>query len=574
MALPINIDDLINGKTVEWERIEFKKGWNPIEVLKSITAFANDFNNWGGGYIIIGIETNDGKPILPPIGLSSGEVEKINKELLEYCHRLRPNYFPISEPVDYQNKKIFILWVPGGSTRPYKCPESFVQNAPYHIFIRRFSSDKKASSAEERDLIQTANNIPFDDQVNHRGQLSDFDLSTIKSFLNEINSDLESQIPNLSIYELSRRMNIAEGPNEYLLPKNVGLLFFAKNPHQFFPYAKIEIVSFKDEEGDSFNEKIFTGPLHTQLRAALLHIKNLFIEEKISKVTDKAEADRYFNYPYAAIEEALSNAVFHRGYDDNSTIEIRVFPSRIDIISYPGPLPPLNKEKLKLGSFDIRKYRNRRIGDFLKELHLTEGRATGIPKIKKALEKNGSPLPIFETDDDSTYFKTSFQIHPAFIPSTSDVKEGVGRELVGSRNGKETMLKPDSDQVRVQVSVQANFFIINNLDEILTLYISLGEQAREQVGDYVRDYVRDHVDSRKIRNLISVLKKCEVPQKRTAILSLFNLVNNTINFNSHITVMLKNGILERTVPDKPKSSNQKYRTTEKGNLLLAILSEE
>jgi len=55
MALPININQLISGKTVEWERIEFREGWNPERVLKTICAFANDFNNWGGGYIILGI---------------------------------------------------------------------------------------------------------------------------------------------------------------------------------------------------------------------------------------------------------------------------------------------------------------------------------------------------------------------------------------------------------------------------------------------------------------------------------------------------------------------------------------
>ena len=56
MALPVNIQDLISGRTVEWERIEFKAGWNPEDLVHSICAFANDINNWGGGYIIIGIE--------------------------------------------------------------------------------------------------------------------------------------------------------------------------------------------------------------------------------------------------------------------------------------------------------------------------------------------------------------------------------------------------------------------------------------------------------------------------------------------------------------------------------------
>lgn len=44
--------------------------------------------------------------------------------------------------------------------------------------------------------------------------------------------------------------------------------------------------------------------------------------------------------------------------------------------------------------------RNRRIGEFLKELHLTEGRNTGFKKILDSIRANGSPLPEFETDDE------------------------------------------------------------------------------------------------------------------------------------------------------------------------------
>ena len=62
MSLPININELLNGKTVEWERIEFREGWNPERTLRTICAFANDFNNWGGGYIILGV--NDKKEII------------------------------------------------------------------------------------------------------------------------------------------------------------------------------------------------------------------------------------------------------------------------------------------------------------------------------------------------------------------------------------------------------------------------------------------------------------------------------------------------------------------------------
>lgn len=78
-------------------------------------------------------------------------------------------------------------------------------------------------------------------------------------------------------------------------------------------------------------------------------------------------------------------------------------------------MPPLDNIKLQNYKFEVRKYRNRRIGEFLKELHLTEGRSTGIPTILREMEKNDSPKPVFETDEERSYFKTTFKINQKFI---------------------------------------------------------------------------------------------------------------------------------------------------------------
>ena len=63
MALPINIDDLIRHRRVESARIEYKKDWNPERVLHSVCAFANDIDNWGGGYVIIRACEGNGSPL-------------------------------------------------------------------------------------------------------------------------------------------------------------------------------------------------------------------------------------------------------------------------------------------------------------------------------------------------------------------------------------------------------------------------------------------------------------------------------------------------------------------------------
>ena len=80
--MPINISNLITNRTIESSRIEYNENWNPEKVLHSVCAFANDIDNLGGGYIIIGIREENGMPILPISGIDKNSVDKINKELL------------------------------------------------------------------------------------------------------------------------------------------------------------------------------------------------------------------------------------------------------------------------------------------------------------------------------------------------------------------------------------------------------------------------------------------------------------------------------------------------------------
>ena len=68
-----------------------------------------------------------------------------------------------------------------------------------------------------------------------------------------------------------------------------------------------------------------------------------------------------------------------------------------------------------------RRYRNRRLGDFLKELDLTEGRSTGVPTIQAKLAENGSPRAIFETTDDRLTFLVTIPIHEGCSESSETI---------------------------------------------------------------------------------------------------------------------------------------------------------
>lgn len=74
-------------------------------------------------------------------------------------------------------------------------------------------------------------------------------------------------------------------------------------------------------------------------------------------------------------------------------------------------------------------------GEFLKELDMTEGRATGIPKILYAMRQNGSPAPEFEFDKDHTYFMCRLPIHPqAKPPGGGLARMGPSRDQVGTKS--------------------------------------------------------------------------------------------------------------------------------------------
>ena len=407
MSIPITIDKLLSENIVEWARIEFKLGWNPETTLKTISAFANDIDNWGGGYIVIGAEEKEGRVVRPVNGIDPNTVDRIQKEILRYCKFLKPVYIPLIEPVFFDGKLLLLVWCPGGYERPYSCPKYFsAKNSERSYYIRKLSSTIEATDLDVKELISLAHNIPFDDRINPKAELTDLKYPLIKNYLQNVNSSLLKELDNLDTEQLARNLRIADGPREYYKPLNVGILFFNDQPDLFFPYSQIEIVNIPDPTGHGMDER---------------------------------ESVRIKNYSYEAIEEFLSNAVYHKSYQIHEPVTVRIESSKIEITSAPGPDRSISDEDISRYQMRTRRYRNRRIGDFLKELHLVEGRNTGIPTAIKSIKENGSPLPQLLTDKERTFFSVVIPIHQAFLGKIPSGKSG--KITINSKRRTRTEIK-------------------------------------------------------------------------------------------------------------------------------------
>lgn len=227
---------------------------------------------------------------------------------------------------------------------------------------------------------------------------------------------------------------------------------------------------------------------------------------------DRAKATRAFNYPFAALEEALVNAVYHRSYELREPIEVRIQPGAIDILSYPGPDRSTPLSRLNDGSIVARRYRNRRVGDILKELGLTEGRGTGIPKIRRALREHGSPDSLIDTDEERTYFLIRIPIHPLFKAQ---------EEAHDEANDQAPEERPAGEHVA--------------LNETEYRLLKLAKRAP--------------IDNQQIRN---------------------ELAHATLSGNVRRALyhLMKLGLLEYTIPDKPRSKLQQRRLTPLGRRYL------
>ena len=421
MTLPINIESLIDGRVVESDRIEFKKGWNPDPIYRTICAFANDFEDTSGGYIVIGVEEENGKAKRPVCGVNIDELDNIQKSMVGFNNLIVPYYQPRTAIEDVDGKKVFVIWVTAGDRRPYKVPDHVTaKHKECNYYIRYNSSSIVAKGDYEVELLNMANRVPFDDRGNTSATTNDVSMLLIRDFLTQTGSKLVDQLETSSPLQILRQMDLVEGPNENVRIKNIALMLFSYNPEKFFPGTQVDIVIYprgKDTDPDNFIEVApIKGPVHQIIRRTLEYIKTMVIRQSVAKVSTKAEADRIYNYPYQALEEIIVNALYHRSYQEREPVEISIMPEQIEIISYSGADRSIRLEDLREGKrVHARRYRNRRLGDFLKELDLTEGRGTGIPTVKKELMKNGSEDASYESDEERTYFYVSIPCHKDFV---------------------------------------------------------------------------------------------------------------------------------------------------------------
>ena len=535
MALAINIKDLLNKQKIESNRIEFKKGWNPASIYHSVCAFANDFEDLGGGYILVGVDTDDetGMARRPVEGVPIEKIDGILQEMVRYNNKIYPYYLPRTSVEEVDGKQVLIIWCPAGINRPYSVPENVTsKSSKEYFYIRSGTSSIIAKDDVLDELRELASRVPFDERGNPDIKLEDISTLLLREYLVKVGSKLAEDLYRKPLEEILEQMDLFVGPSENRMLRNVAAMMFCEHPEKFFRYLRVDIVIFpkgRMKDPNNFSETIFYGSIPQLIKQTMDFLRANVLYETVQKVKDRAEANRFWNYPYDALEEAVVNSLYHRDHTQYEPVEITVEPDGIDILSCPGPDRSIPMSAIEKGEYlKSRRYRNRRLGDFLKELELTEGRSTGVPTIQEKLADNGSPRATFETTEERLSFLIHIPVHPLCnnqLVARED-EQPIGSEKIGTGSEKNGLGSEEIGE-------------------------SSEESSEENTGSSEEIGASSEESSEKPQDLIqAILGAIKVDAKVTAAEIAMQLGVSSRAVEKRIRTLRENGVIRRVGPNK------------------------
>jgi ATP-dependent DNA helicase RecG len=403
MALAIDIQQL---SVRESEQTEWKENVADIDdVVATLSAFANDLQNLGGGYVVCGArEAKDphGFPVLVRTGLAASRLREVENQVLAKCRDLvSPRITPmVSElPSDEDSRRILVFIQPSTAhAHSFRRPKE----GPKH-YVRMSRSTVEARNGVRRDLLVRKGALePWDRRPCHKATVNDLDLLILRDTLQRMGmfSPERGVEPYLSaevqIHALVPPLCAKEPLTGVLRPCNFAVLLFGRETQRFVPgaFSLFSIYPGVDRSDAHAERHELIGCLLEQARrlTELLDVQSYTAFDKSNPTSPNT-----VKYPKRALYEAMGNALAHRDYEVADPTRFTVFSDRIEVQS-PGSLPlgvdPAAFREGRSGT----KWRNQALAWFFNRLQLAQAEGQGIPTILRVMREEGCPPPTLDAD--------------------------------------------------------------------------------------------------------------------------------------------------------------------------------
>ena len=187
---------------------------------------------------------------------------------------------------------------------------------------------------EEKEYLRL---LPFDATFHRTATLDDIDPSKVELFVNLARDRRNFPIPfSAGIPKILTHLNLMAEDGRLT---NSALLLFAKDPQKFFITSEVKCAQFygtKVEKPIPFYQ-VFRGSIFELVDQAVGFVMG-HIDARVGDRSKSSSVDVDYEFPVKAVTEAIVNAVVHRDYTSNASVQVMLFRDRLEILN-PGTLP-------------------------------------------------------------------------------------------------------------------------------------------------------------------------------------------------------------------------------------------
>jgi len=278
--------------------------------------------------------------------------------------------------------------------------QKLIRKAGEELIRRRFSEAADLLGAlyaslvqylEDADLIRTG---PFDGAPCLKATLADLDEERMRSFVREARLQRGFPLPEtVPITDLLSHLNLLDKGR----PVNAAMLLFARYPQRFLITSEVKCAHFHGLEVAKPipSLQVYKGTVFELVDQAadfVLSKINLFVGTRaLSNQVPIA-----YEIPREVVIEGIVNAVAHRDYTSNASVQVMLFADRLEIWN-PGTMPAnLSLAKLREPHSSIPG--NPLIAEPMYLTKYIERMGTGIRDMIERCKKAGLPEPEIRMD--------------------------------------------------------------------------------------------------------------------------------------------------------------------------------
>jgi len=321
----------------ETSTVQFKLN---VSNEQSIAQEMVAFSNAKGGTILIGVDDKTWKIE----GLTDDDIRRLSNLLVNTAsEHIKPPLFIETETVIEDGKKIIMVTVPEGNSKPYKDKDGI-------IFLKNGANKRKVVNNEEILRLLSKGRTVFADELPvNQATVADLNKEYFDAyFLREFNVGYEKL--NLNYEDALKAKRVLKDGKITL----AGFLFFGKKPQTIRPALCIKCVAFY---GNSLGGSEYRDSRDIDGSIPVLYDEGMAFFKRNLLHTQQGQnfnSQGILEISVVALQEVLENALIHRDYIKNAPIRLMIFDNRVEIIS-PGNLPnSLTVEELRYGNPVVR----------------------------------------------------------------------------------------------------------------------------------------------------------------------------------------------------------------------------